>query len=234
MHATCSRLGSINEKYYQPVDLLTTGTDKGTFAVTLHDYSAAYDGFDLQVKEASVGQVNDQYFYTIQRLIGKEDASITFYSDSTQNNGYSGIGTWSIKENKWIMPATVTPQAGNYDINLNRSLLVAQPGFTDIQYTTIKEDKTKGSKLIQIPNSFSANNDGLNDYWEIKGIEKFPNNHVSIYNRWGELIFHTKGYSINNHFDASNTMQGVYMYIVEVRDNSGYTKTYTGDLTILR
>lgn len=227
-------VGSLNQQYYQPVDIVTTGADKGSYAVTFHEYSAADDGFSLNAKDPSVGVVNDQYYYTIQQLSGTDNAGILFYTDSTRNNTFSGIGVWSAKQNQWELPASATPQAGVFGNSLNRAMLLALPDFANIHYTTVKEDPTRGSKLIQIPNSFTANGDGLNDFWEIKGIEKFPNNHVSIFNRWGELIYETRGYSFTNHFDASNVMQGVYMYIVDVRDNKGYIKTYTGDLTILR
>ncbi|WP_162558761.1 gliding motility-associated C-terminal domain-containing protein [Robertkochia solimangrovi] len=40
----------------------------------------------------------------------------------------------------------------------------------------------------------SANGDGINDYWKIVGLEMYPHNMVSIYNRWGELVFEIKGY----------------------------------------
>ncbi|UZO80434.1 gliding motility-associated C-terminal domain-containing protein [Aquimarina sp. ERC-38] len=41
---------------------------------------------------------------------------------------------------------------------------------------------------------FSPNGDGINDRWEIANIEDYPQNEVYIYNRWGSLVFKTKGY----------------------------------------
>ncbi|GAL82633.1 hypothetical protein JCM19274_4086 [Algibacter lectus] len=32
---------------------------------------------------------------------------------------------------------------------------------------------------------FSPDNDGINDFWNIEGIEMHPDNMVTIYNRWG-------------------------------------------------
>jgi len=58
---------------------------------------------------------------------------------------------------------------------------------------------------------FSPDDDGINEYWEIVGIEDFPNNEVTIYNRWGDVVFKTKAY--NNDTNAfrgvSNKLSGL-------------------------
>ena len=69
--------------------------------------------------------------------------------------------------------------------------------------------------------------DGVNDYFEIDNIESFPNNTVQIFNRWGVVVYETKGYDnrINVFRGVSNgraTIQadaklpvGVYFYVVK-------------------
>ena len=42
--------------------------------------------------------------------------------------------------------------------------------------------------LVDYPNFFTPNNDGYNDYWQIQGIEKYPNAVVSIFDRFGKLL----------------------------------------------
>jgi gliding motility-associated-like protein len=51
---------------------------------------------------------------------------------------------------------------------------------------------------------FSPDGDGINEYWEIYGIENYPNNTVSIYNPWGDLVFQTDGYN-----NTSKAFRGV-------------------------
>jgi len=47
---------------------------------------------------------------------------------------------------------------------------------------------------IETTDGFSPNNDGINETFYIKGIEDYPDNEVFIYNRWGNLVFHTSNY----------------------------------------
>lgn len=88
---------------------------------------------------------------------------------------------------------------------------------------------------IDIPNGFSPNGDGKNDYWIIDNIQQFPDCEVEIYNRWGEQLFYSKGY--NTPFDGKYKGQdlpvGTYYYIIRLHSPL-YPKDYTGPLTIFR
>ncbi|WP_420147272.1 gliding motility-associated C-terminal domain-containing protein, partial [Spirosoma sp.] len=70
---------------------------------------------------------------------------------------------------------------------------------------------------VWVPDAFSPNGDGLNDVWDLPGIEAFPDAIVTIFNRWGEVIYSSgKGYT--NPFDGTlngvSLPGGVYAYIV--------------------
>ncbi|WP_295668474.1 gliding motility-associated C-terminal domain-containing protein, partial [uncultured Mucilaginibacter sp.] len=44
---------------------------------------------------------------------------------------------------------------------------------------------TVGLSALNIPNTFTPNNDGVNDFWLLKGIENYPDAMVRIFNRYG-------------------------------------------------
>lgn len=48
-----------------------------------------------------------------------------------------------------------------------------------------------------IPNAFSPNGDGINDYFEILGIEYYEGNTITIINRWGNKVYEAKNYGIS-------------------------------------
>ena len=77
----------------------------------------------------------------------------------------------------------------------------------------------------------SPNGDGINDYWEITDIEVYPNNTVSIFNRWGNLVFEVNDYdNINNVFEGnanrSNKLgggklpEGTYFYVITINNQN--------------
>jgi gliding motility-associated-like protein len=46
-----------------------------------------------------------------------------------------------------------------------------------------------------IPEIFSPNGDGKNDFFVIKGLQQYPNNKITIYNRWGNKVYEKEKYS---------------------------------------
>ncbi len=78
----------------------------------------------------------------------------------------------------------------------------------------------------------SPNGDDKNDYLHILGIEKFPENSVQIYNRWGNLIYKKEGYNNDPeeswsgkvHFGISignDAPAGTYFYVVKASPGEG-------------
>jgi gliding motility-associated-like protein len=45
-----------------------------------------------------------------------------------------------------------------------------------------------------IPEAFSPNGDGINDKFEMKGLEKYKTVEIEIFNRWGNVVYQSKNY----------------------------------------
>jgi len=97
---------------------------------------------------------------------------------------------------------------------------------------------------IYIPNTFTPNNDGINDVWKIiLDLNCWYNIEFQIYNRWGDKIYHGYGDSFysypfwNGSIDNGDhhAIDGVYTYIVKA-NKSGSAEVFhkTGHLTIFR
>jgi len=79
-------------------------------------------------------------------------------------------------------------------------------------------------KLI-VYSGVTPNNDGQNDRWIIENISEFPNNHVTIYNRWGTQLYDVKGYDNVSKFWPDEEMlnklvSSTYFYVIELGDGS--------------
>ena len=89
---------------------------------------------------------------------------------------------------------------------------------------TAKVEVIVSCDKVKIYNAFSPNDDGINDFFVIEGIEKFQNNLVSVYNRWGTEVMKTKGYKNNWNGKWNNVAlpDGTYFYIFD--DGEGNKK----------
>ena len=55
---------------------------------------------------------------------------------------------------------------------------------------------------FQPERAFSPNGDNINDFFVLPGLEDHPNSDISIFNRWGQLVFEAEDYQ--NNWDGSN------------------------------
>jgi gliding motility-associated-like protein len=85
---------------------------------------------------------------------------------------------------------------------------------------------------IYIPNIFSPNQDGINDVFEIFGIEHLITGiSIAIYDRWGNHIF--QGDSWDGISNNSVVQPGVYTYIAEFTTSSNISKIIPGTITVI-
>ncbi|GAA4467389.1 hypothetical protein GCM10023093_23260 [Nemorincola caseinilytica] len=92
-------------------------------------------------------------------------------------------------------------------------------------------------EIEYIPNSFTPNNDGLNDIFRIGKMKFKKLVDFTIYNRWGQEVYHN-AYDPAGGWDGTTggTPQdiGVYYYSIIVESASGKLRYYKGDVTLLR
>ncbi|MXV52696.1 T9SS type B sorting domain-containing protein [Pedobacter sp. HMF7647] len=99
----------------------------------------------------------------------------------------------------------------------------------DITYTLIAES-TDGcntyaedqvhihvNKKLVVPNTFTPNGDGINDKWEVAGLNTYLNCSVVVFNRYGQAIFKSKGYEHpwDGNYNGKPIETGSYMYVID-------------------
>jgi gliding motility-associated-like protein len=95
---------------------------------------------------------------------------------------------------------------------------------------------------VIIHNYISLNDDGINEYFDLQGIENYPKNNLEIYNRWGVLVYETEGYNNNTKSfkgisegrvtinSNAKLPEGTYYYNLKYTKNNGITVQKTGYL----
>ncbi len=109
-------------------------------------------------------------------------------------------------------------------------------GFTPIDTTTSKENIECDKSKYFIPNAFSVNNDGLNEYYVIpKNSKDLRLARLTIYNRWGEKVFTTTDPEVS--WDGSVNGQAAqleaYVYICQYMCGYNFYQQ-TGTVTLIK
>lgn len=105
--------------------------------------------------------------------------------------------------------------------------------------TTTDDIEVKKDCYIDIPNSFTPNNDGVNDYFFPRQLlsSSVSSFSMQIFSRWGQMIFETKnasGRGWDGLFNGATQPVGVYVYIIDVTYANGKIEHYDGNVTLLR
>lgn len=95
----------------------------------------------------------------------------------------------------------------------------------DVNVTVLNE--------IKFAKAFSPNGDGQNDFFEINGIELYPDCNITILNRFGTIVFTSIGYANpwNGTFKNEVLPVASYFYVIELDGNQ---KPLTGSISIIR
>lgn len=124
------------------------------------------------------------------------------------------------------------------------SIVVKYPGIysatVDIDGCAATDSVTVTKNCnINIPNAFTPNGDGTDDYFlprELlaRGLTKFS---MKIFNRWGGIVFETNsttGRGWDGSLNGAAQPMGTYIYLIEASFLNGNTERYQGNITLLR
>jgi len=196
---------------------------------------------------SGVGEFDIMYIYTTRDACAdtvmqqvKVDASpvVTLGPDFTMLEGTKHVLKPIVNDNnlsyKWI------PSTGlDHDDVANP---VASPS-QDITYQVVVTSahgcqamasvSVKVLKFLVVPNVFTPNGDGINDIWNVKYLESYPNNKVDVYNRFGERVYSSIGYSVpwDGKYKGSYLPPGTYYYIIDPKNGR---EVIAGNVTIIR
>lgn len=139
-------------------------------------------------------------------------------TNSVVLNAGNPLATYSWNTGATSQMITVST-AGNYSVTV-----------TDANGCSAGDDvnvKLKGF-LTAIPEGFSPNGDGVNETFNITGIEEYPKNVFEIFNRWGDKVYDAQPYQ--NTWDGRSTVGlriggnelpvGTYFYILDLGDGT--------------
>ncbi|MHB8259743.1 MAG: ice-binding family protein [Bacteroidia bacterium] len=160
---------------------------------------------------------NGYSYVSSTSTMGTYNPSTGIWTIGNLNNGASAILTVTVK----------VLAAGNYA----NTAIIQGSGVDTNAVNNISTIVTYPTDFF-IPEGFSPNGDGINDLFVIRGIEYYPLNTFTIFNRWGDEVFSAKPYQST--WDGKSTKGvrvggddlpvGTYFYILDLGNGSSIYK----------
>jgi gliding motility-associated-like protein len=213
-----------------PTDTLYNYSGKDAFLPIEAVYTSANGCVSKSLKD-SLLQLRPQpraAFSYLPTEITSTDPFVQFTDESRDANywGWSfGDGTTEKERN----PSKLYADAGEYQVLFwTRNIF----NCTDTAFATLKVEP--GNRLF-VPNSFSPNQDNLNDLFKIYGLETATEAVLRVYDRWGQEVW--KGDILNSSWNGTNkkgklVSSGVYLIYLKYSIDSRVYE-FNNSLTIL-
>lgn len=194
-----------NKEHYRKIIISTPNDIEAIFSASyfLEESNSKYPHVKA---DGSIAFIDTSEYWVLKQEKGNSELVITLTWDvsTTSSEILSGdkenihIVRWDVEDKIWV------DEGGVVDIDTQSVSTFSK--ISEYGVFTLARVK-KNSVLpgnLRVYNAISPNGDGFNDYLRIGEIEKYPNNIVEIFNRWGTLVYKTTGYN-----NKDNVFRGV-------------------------
>ncbi|RRN76655.1 gliding motility-associated C-terminal domain-containing protein [Pseudoxanthomonas sp. SGD-10] len=201
---------------YRPVEIRSEKDQDNIGASFIFQDPASFF-FNRNNKTSEITTVNPNYFHVFDSQNGTSPV-INIFSNSLEDKDYNGLALFSKDDYAWnTVNATTSSNSANVDLDRIFTFTAQQLKELPVALAAVNSVHD-----LTFYNSFTPDGDGMNDTWTIGGIDQYPDNEITIFNRWGGEVFRTKSISSNNSWDGSKLNGGTYYYLLKVKINNNY------------
>jgi gliding motility-associated-like protein len=120
-------------------------------------------------------------------------------------------------------------------LTLGQTVVIYVKAVGDCESQTTRYAATSGNFEFYVPNAFTPNDDGKNDFFLIYG-PNFRSMKMKIYNQWGQIVFESAEQRLgwDGKTNGAKQPSGVYAYYLEVVLLDGRKQVYKGSVTLIR
>lgn len=146
--------------------------------------------------------------------------------------GQSGIWSSANTQPTFAQPTSPTTTVSNLSEGMNILIWTVTDNSSGcIATDTVLIDYPAQSACeLELPTGFSPNNDGFNDGYFIKGIDRYPDNELIVFNRWGNEVYRKVNYRntdwVGQNESGDPLPEGTYFLILEIKTPSIKRNTY--------
>lgn len=204
------------------------------------------------------GLGSGDYQITVQDAAGCEDATEAALDDSPPVEiELLAVQPSACLENNGQVSVRVSGGVGNLEVRINGALAPKPEDITDLapgDYLLEVEDEFGCANALSVrvpsancpvylPNVFSPNQDGRNDYFGPLSVSSAGATIVrfQVFDRWGGLVFEQQNgllgddkFRWNGRKNGDDLGQGIYVYFLELEYEDGERSQLSGDVMLLR
>ncbi|BAO76682.1 T9SS C-terminal target domain-containing protein [Winogradskyella sp. PG-2] len=211
---------------------------------TITEVNSIYDLEVTKVVNELTPVVGDEVIFTIEAAnIGNVTTTNIVISEQIPS-GYVYVshivtaGTYSEFDGEWTITQLnpdqveileITVEVLGFGDYLNSAFVSSSLGGTDVNPGNDEGNAIVDPICLTIYNEFSPNGDGVNETFVIDCLERYTNNKLEVYNRWGNIVYSKNRY-LNDWDGTSNGRAvinqsdklpvGTYYYVLDLGDGS--------------
>ncbi|NNE30734.1 MAG: DUF11 domain-containing protein, partial [Winogradskyella sp.] len=186
------------------------------------------DNVVFTIEAANIGNVTATDIVISEQL----PSGYVFVSAITTGGTYSEVsGEWTINQldPDQVEILEITAEVLGFGDYENTAFVLSSVGGTDLNPGNDNASAAVDPICLTIYNEFSPDGNGINDTFVIDCIERFPNNTLEVFNRWGNKVYTKKGYlndweGISNGRSVVNQSEelpvGTYYYVLDLGNGS--------------
>lgn len=161
-----------------------------------------------------------------------EHISSSSSTGTTSHNPANNTVTWDIGTLDPNSTATLTISVRPKETGTAENTVTIVSNEQDVTPSDNSAVSSKVITALKIPNTFTPDGDGINDRFVIRGLELYPQNELTIINRWGNHVYERQNYS--NDWTGNGLLEGTYFYILKLTDRNGKKLDFKGYIMLLR
>lgn len=218
---------------------------------------AVYSQSEVTIPEPTMLVVNFDGEETLlaagEDFSGEAPVTVKLCANAAEVEGYTLACMWSFTKEGETEPYLVRHDA-EVEIVLNESgATYIQPVIT---YTSKENSEifweygveayapftvVLAESSLEVPNAFSPNGDGINDYFNVYNVKSIISFSAAIYNRWGQQLYswgidemECESCGWDGTYKGKPVRAGVYFVVVKAKGADGIEYEFKSDVNLLR
>ena len=210
--------GPLNFEYdFEDIDI--NNLCEGIYPFILTDSVGCSVADTLFINAATITDMEVNVFTSPETCWEEDDGTAT----AAVSGGFGEISyLWNDPATQTTMTAVGLEADEQYEVIITDTI-----GCTITAYAFI--EPTEG--CLFIATALTPNGDGSNDVWLIGGLEYFPESTVQVYNRWGQILYESRGYSVpwDGTYNGNKVDVADYYFIIDYKVGE---EPITGTVTV--